>query len=265
MREGLVYSPDLTPVLAGEQPFSQETLAGGTPVFVSEHHRFGADSLLLADFCGVHRDWRACDLGSGCGIIPLRWHDLGHLGDSVGVELCCAGAALLDGAAEAAGARIDSLCCDLRHIPDKTLPAALRKKLPAGSFDLVSCNPPYFTGGFVSQKPGRAAARHTLTCTLPDVMKAAAFLLKDGGKLCLCNRPERLADTILAAGEAGLAAKKLRFVKNKPGQPPWLFLIELRRGAKSGLTVLPDLSTQNEEGGQSDALLAIYHKRKETP
>lgn len=267
MREGCVFSAELPIILAPSEPAKKELLAGGTPVYVTSHHRFGADALLLADFCAVHKSWAACDLGSGCGIVPLRWHDLGHRGLCVGVELSGAGAALLARAASELGEaeRIHALCCDLREISSKTLQKEQRQLLTAEGFDLVSCNPPYFTGGFVSQKPGRGAARHTLTCTLPDVMTAGRFLLKNGGRLCLCNRPERLADTITAAQTAGLAAKRLRFVKNRPESEPWLFLIELRKGAASGLRVLPDLCTQNEAKDPSGELLALYAKRKENP
>ena len=72
-----------------------ELLCGGTRVYVDGRHRFGTDAMLLSDFCGVHRDWAACDLGSGCGIIPLRWHDAGHRGPCWGIELDPQGTALL--------------------------------------------------------------------------------------------------------------------------------------------------------------------------
>lgn len=58
----------------------QEHLANGTPVFITQSHRFGQDALLLAHFCRVRRAEAVCDLGTGCGVIPLRWHDRGHRG-----------------------------------------------------------------------------------------------------------------------------------------------------------------------------------------
>ena len=76
-----------------------ERLAGGTGVFVSPRHRFGTDAMLLSAFCNVHRGWLACDLGTGCGIVPLRWHDAGHRGPCYGLELDAEGAALLARAA----------------------------------------------------------------------------------------------------------------------------------------------------------------------
>ncbi len=234
------------------QRVSEHRLAGGTPVYIDEVHRFGTDAMLLSEFCGIHRLWTACDLGSGCGIIPLRWHDMGHRGPCWAVELDEAGTALLRRAAAQAGAaQIHPLTADLCRLPDE---------LPRGRFDLVSCNPPYFTGGKVSQNPARGAARHELHCTVADVCRAAAALLRDGGRLCLCNQPRRLADCIAGMREAGIEPKRLRFVRQRAGILPWLFLLDGRRGGRSGLALMPDLILEAPEGGFSAELLEIYHK-----
>ncbi|MEG0803781.1 MAG: methyltransferase domain-containing protein [Pygmaiobacter sp.] len=225
-----------------------EYLANGTPVCITAQHRFGTDAMLLSAFCGVHRDWSACDLGSGCGIIPLRWHDMGHRGRCVGVELSPEGTALL-GQAAAAMPHITAVCADLRTLE------------PCGNFDLVSCNPPYFTGGRLSEKPNRATARHEVTCAAADVACAAAKLLRDGGRLCICNRPERLADYIVASRLAGLEPKRLRFVRSRRDAVPWLFLLDCRKAGRSGLHLEADLITENDTGGCSDELLQIYGKQ----
>lgn len=225
-------------------------LAGGTPVYIDALHRFGTDAMLLSDFCNTHRLWTACDLGSGCGIIPLRWHDRGHRGDCWAVELDPAGTALLTRAAQEAGAdHIHPVTADLRRLPCA---------LPRGRFDLVSCNPPYFTGGKVSEKPGRGAARHELTCTVAEVCAAAAQLLRDGGRLCLCNQPRRLTDCIVGMRQAGIEPKRLRFVRQRAGSLPWLFLLDGRRHGRPGLELMEDLIIEAAEGGFSDQLLRIY-------
>lgn len=266
MREGCPLTKEFTAPPA-ELPVNprQERLAGGTPVFISDAHRFGADALLLADFSLPRRRETACDLGSGCGIIPLRWHDLGHSQTAVGVELSAAGSALLEQSAAQCGARIIPVTLDLRKISPPDCPPELAALLPAGGFDVVSCNPPYFTGGFVSQKPGRAAARHTVCCDITDVARAGAYLLKNGGDLCLCNRPDQLAEVIGAVKACGLEPKRLQFVKARPERAPWLFLLRCRKQGAAGLQVLPDFVSCDEAGGNSAALQAVYQKRKETP
>ena len=242
MRPGIPYDPALDPPLEQDAlPTGRELLPNGTAVLVSRGHRFGTDSLLLARFCRLRRQEKACDLGTGCGVIPLYWHDAGHRGLAAGLEISPAGAALLAKAAESIP-HITALCGDLRTLGTPHCPPALAEKLPAGSFDLVSCNPPYFTGGFVSEKPGRAAARHALTCTLTDAFAAAAYLLRDRGSFCICCRPERLAEAFAAAAAARLEPKRLQLVRPSFDDPPRLFLLDCRKNARPGLLFEPDIA-----------------------
>src|SRR5699024_10242804 len=53
--------------------FTMEQLAEDLSVCVTREHRFGTDAFLLSDFANVRRRDTACDLGTGCGIIPLLW------------------------------------------------------------------------------------------------------------------------------------------------------------------------------------------------
>ena len=101
---------------------------------------------------------------------------------------------------ECPGQHITALCADLRTLARRDVPAA-------GRYDLVCCNPPYFTGGAVSPKPGRAEARHQLTCTTADVTRTAAMLLKDGD----LNIPEGMSEMEVGRAVAAMAAKNKVF------------------------------------------------------
>ena len=50
-----------------------EPLGGGLKIIVSEEHKFWTDTVLLAHFSMPKKNDKACDLGSGCGPIPLMW------------------------------------------------------------------------------------------------------------------------------------------------------------------------------------------------
>ena len=50
-----------------------EPLGRGIQVIVSDEHKFWTDTVLLADFSKPKRKDIACELGSGCGAIPLIW------------------------------------------------------------------------------------------------------------------------------------------------------------------------------------------------
>lgn len=227
-----------------------ERLQNGTPVWIDRVHRFGSDALLLARFCRVHRDERVCDLASGCGIIALCWHDAGHRGPCLALELQPAAAALLqkaldtpclvgqatDGAPDpfAHASHIRGVCGDLRGQDWYTAPER------AAHYDLVCCNPPYFSAGLVSPDAHRAAARHQLTVTTQEVCFAAARLLRDRGRLCLCQRPAALPEVFCACQAAGLQPKRLQLLRAKPGSRPWLFLLDARKAGGPGLEWLED-------------------------
>ena len=243
-----------------EAPVQREVLCGGTAVYVNATHRVNTDAMLLSHFCRIRRADRACDLGSGCGIIPLRWHDAGHRGPALAVELQPDAVALLEKslaeagpAGECPGQHITALCADLRTLTRRDVPGA-------GRYDLVCCNPPYFTGGAVSPRPGRAGARHQLTCTTADVARAAALLLKDGGRLCLCGRPATLAQTMADCVNAGLQPKRLRLVRHRPDAAcaPSLFLLECRKAGGVGLIIGPELLMEDGAGNISQEVRKIY-------
>ena len=110
-----------------------------------------------------------------------------------------------------------------------------------GRYALAACNPPYFTGGLRSPDPRRAAARHADLCTMADVAACAARLLRSGGKLTLCQRPDQLAAVIAALCAAGLEPKRIQLVRAAPGKAPWLFLLEAQKDRRPGLRWEPDL------------------------
>ena len=193
---------------------STEILYNKTEVYCSAVHRFGSDALLLARFCEPRRSQKAADMCSGCGIVSLEWHDRGHRGLCAAVELQPEASALLQEAVTAQGIEhITPYLTDLRTFREGE-----------GQFDVCACNPPYFTAGPQSTDAGRVTARHETDCTLEDVCACGFRLLKDGGKLSLCHRPERLA-----------------FVKNKPDAAPCLFLVEAQKNRRTGLRIEPDV------------------------
>lgn len=227
-----------------------ETLAKGTKVRVNEIHRFGTDAFLLSDFCALKYAQTALDIGTGCGIIPLRWKDRGHKGLRVGLDIDRGGTELFRQSIELNGFdNIQAVTADVREWKSDI------------QFDVISCNPPYFTSGFQKNDPQKASFRHQLTLTDDDVASAAYRLLKDNGKLCVCQRPESLAAVIFAMKSHRIEPKIIRFVRQRKGSPhPWLVLVDGRKNGGAGLTVMPDLIIESESGGFSQELLKIYNK-----
>lgn len=235
---------------------SAEPLANGRVIYVSEDSRFGTDAVLLANFAEPKRIDRAVDLCTGGGIIPLLWVSGDCIHNEIyGVELqheCCE-LARRSIAANGDEGRFAVIEGDLRSI---------NEHLPREKFSLVTCNPPYFTvgSGAANKSDSRMMARSELTCNSEDVCAAAKYLLKYGGRLCICQRPERLTDVICAMRGSGIEPKRIRTVHQREGREPWLVLIEGRRGGKPGLKFLPPLIVEGADGQYTAEMREIYGK-----
>lgn len=215
----------------------------------------GTDTFLLSSLPRLKPGLRVCDLGSGTGLLGLlllqRQRDL----NVTGVELQPEAAALLERAAGENGltGRLTACRGDLREI---------RSLLPAGRFDLVVCNPPYYPAqsGKLPREDAAQNARAETACTLADVCAAAAWLLRWGGSLCLVHKPERLTDLLCALRGAALEPKRLRTVCRRAGDAPSLVLAEARRGGRPGLVWEAPLLLETAEGRPTEEVERIYFR-----
>lgn len=236
--------------------YSFEKLTDKIYVCASSEHRFGTDAFLLADFCGYRMKDKVCDLGTGCGIIPLIMQKNKPPQITYAVDIQeSAVAQLRMGLEKSEISGIVPICADLKE---------LWENAPLGQLDLVTCNPPYkaANAGFESTIDAQRIARHEIMCNINDVCAAGEKLLKFGGRLCICNRPERLSDVIFAMKNHKIEPKRLRFVSKNPQEAPWLFLIEGKKGSKPFMRVEPQLYIRSENGF-SEELKKIYAAGKE--
>lgn len=220
--------------------------AGGFPL--------STDSVLLAHFIGAKPARRILDLGCGAGVLTVLLHRSHPEARVEGVELQPAAAALCQENLRANGLPDgDVRTGDLRDH---------RQLFPAGEYDLVVSNPPYFAAGsgLSAPDPGRATAREERCCTLEDLCTAAGWLCRWGGSFALVHRPERLAELFCALCAQGLEPKRLRLVQHRADTAPNLVLIEARRGGKPGLLLEPPLLLTGPDGGDSQEIKQIYHR-----
>lgn len=237
---------------------SYEKLTDKIYVCVSDEHRFGADAFLLADFASPRKKDKVCDLGTGCGIIPLAMSRSAppHLIYALDIQ---------ENAVKQLKMGLEHSETENKIIPIHADLKDLWEDAPLGMLDVVTCNPPYKKKkcGIQNETDAQKIARHEIMCDINDVCKAAAKLLRFGGRMCVCNRPERLCDVIEAMKNNGIEPKNLKFVSKNPHTPPWLFLIEGRKGGNSFLKVLPQMYVHNENGGYTEEMLRIYGKTTE--
>lgn len=219
-----------------------EKLSEKISVCVSQEHGFGTDAFLLADFCQHKQKDIACDLGTGCGIIPLILQRNAPPKLTYAVDIQKQAIEQLEISLEKNNINsIVPICADLKTLWDDA---------PLGTLSLVTCNPPYkaANAGIESSLDAHKIARHEILCNIDDVCHTASKLLKFGGRLCICNRPERLSDVIFAMKNNGIEPKRLRFVSKNENTAPWLFLIEGKKGSKPFMQVLPQMYVWNKNG-----------------
>ena len=127
----------------------------------------------------------------------------------------------------------------------------LDKKYEAESFDVVTCNPPYFKyqeNSLINDNDGKSIARHEVLVKLEDILKMSSYLLKNGGTFAMVHRPERLIEIINLMQSNNIEPKKIRFVYPKEGKNANMLLIEGVKNGKSGLKLLPPLIVHNDKG-----------------
>lgn len=183
----------------------------------------GQDALALGRFATVKPGWRVCDLGTGSGVLLLLLAERARPLTLHGVERDSL----------AAQAARDNL---LRNgLEGEIVTGDLREKpFPAGQFDLVVANPPYFPVG--AGKSGGPARSETF-CTLAELCAAAGYLVKNGGRFALCHRPERLVDVMCSLRDHGLEPKRMKLAAHGPDHPPSLLLTEAVKQGRPGLAV----------------------------
>jgi tRNA1(Val) A37 N6-methylase TrmN6 len=209
----------------------------GLKLCVNKEHRFGTDAVKLAEFAaGADGSVRPkkpqviCDLCTGCGIIPfliigtssVRPHKIFALDineDAIGLLR--------------QSIKINSLSELIFPIHEDL---KCITQIPAESIDTVTMNPPYYKADDGFKRSSGGSARHELLCDLDDAVKAAAKLLKYGGRLKMCHIPERLADVVCTLRKYNLEPKVIKFLANKKDEP-WLMLIDAKKGGKPGLKI----------------------------
>ena len=221
--------------------FTLEIPAGAFPL--------STDSMALTHFIKLPRSAKILDLGSGCGTLGvlLCAKDPGCTVTGYEFTELSHRAAVENIRRNRLETRMESICADLRQIPEA---------LPQGGFSLCVSNPPYFSGGPVSNRT--PLARREDGCTLAELLRSAAWALKYGGDFYLVHRPERLGEIIALAAPFRLEVKRLGLLRHKEGQSPSLVLLQLRKGGKPGLR-FEEITLYNKNGTPTQEYRNIYH------
>ncbi len=214
---------------------------------------FGMDAVLLSGFAAVKEGERALDLGCGTGIIPLLLEAKTRGRHFTGLEIQ---REMADMAARSV--RLNRLQDKIDIIEGDIKEAG--RIFGGASFDVVTANPPYMNDSHGLKNPDlpRAIARHEVLCTLQDVVREAAKVLRPGGRFYLVHRPRRLIEIITELAGYGLEPKRLKFVHPFADREAKMVLIEAARGGRSFVRVEKPLIVFRERGIYTDEINEIY-------
>ena len=214
-----------------------DLLINGIKIYQDDElYRFTSDAVILSKFASFKKGDVVADFCSGSGIVGLHFYALNNGVKSVDlIEI------------QSELSTLSKMTVEYNKLQDIfTVINKPIQELDAkfnGKYSLILCNPPYKKAG--SGEPNGnikiAMCRHEITVTQEEIIEISAKKLKHGGRLCICQRTERLVDMICKMVSVGLNPTRIQTVVTKKGGNPYLFLIEAVKGVKPQLKILPEL------------------------
>ena len=214
---------------------------------------FGMDAVLLSGFAYVKRGEKVLDMGTGTGIIPLLLSAKTEGEHFTALEI------------QEEIAKMASRSVAMNHLEEKIeivngdIKEASRI-FGAASFDVVTTNPPYMNDAHGLKNPTevKAISRHEVLCTLDDVVREGAKVLKSGGRMYMVHRPHRLIEIITAMKQYKMEPKRMCMVHPFKDKEANMVLIEAVKGGGSWLKMEAPIIVYKEPGIYTDEIYDIY-------
>ena len=215
---------------------------------------FSLDSVLLADFVNLNKRTKMIDFCTGNAPIPLF---LSTKTDNkiLGVEIQ---KEIYDLAVKTVKInnlenQIEILNCDVKSLSDM---------YETDSFDLITCNPPYFKyieSNAINDNKIKSIARHEITLNLGDIFKVSRKLLKNNGKIALVHRTDRVIDIITAMKENNIEPKRIKFIYPFSDSNSNIVLIEGSKNGNPGIIIEKSLIVHNSDGSYTKEINSIFN------
>ena len=214
---------------------------------------FGMDAVLLSGFANVKRGEQVLDMGTGTGIIPLLLSAKTEGKHFTALEI------------QPEIAKMAARSVAMNHLEEKIeivngdIKEASRI-FGAASFDVVTTNPPYMNDAHGLKNPTevKAISRHEVLCTLDDVVREGAKVLKSGGRMYMVHRPHRLIEIITAMKQYKMEPKRMCMVHPFKDKEANMVLIEAVKGGGSWLKMEAPIIVYKEPGVYTDEIYDIY-------
>ena len=217
---------------------------------------FGMDAVLLSSYAKVRKRELALDLGTGTGILPILLAAKNEGEHYTGLEIQEESADMARRSVSHNGLedKIDIVTGDIKEASGI---------FGAASFHVITTNPPYMIGehGLKNENEALYIARHEALCTLDDILRESARLLKPKGRFYMVHRPFRLPEILAKMSAYGIEPKRMRLVYPHIDKEPNMVLLEGLRGGRPRMQVEPPLIVYGKDGEYTEELLEIYRRK----
>ena len=211
------------------------------------------DAVLLSSYAIVNEGDKVLDLGTGNGVIPILLKARTKGSHFTGLEIQDINVDMARRSVE-----YNQIQADVEIIQGDIKEASAI--FGGASFDVVTTNPPYMNENHGLQNPEshKAIARHELLCTLEDVIREAAKVLKPQGRFYMVHRPHRLVEIFEQMRKFGIEPKRMRLVHPFIDKPANMVLVEGVRGGRPMLKVEEPLIIYQEQGKYTQEVIDLY-------
>ena len=215
---------------------------------------FSLDSVLLANFVTINKNTKnIIDLCTGNAPIPIILSTKTNA-NITGVELQ---KEIFDLAKKS---------IEVNNLNDriKLLNTDVKKLInlyETDTFDVITCNPPYFKvkeSSNLNDNKIKTIARHEIYLELDDIFSISKKLLKNNGIISIVHRPERLIEIIESMKKNNIEPKRIRFVYPKKNSESNILLIEGTKNGKPGVKIMPPLYVHDEYGNYLDEIQDMF-------
>lgn len=216
---------------------------------------FTSDAVTLANFAKIKRGDKVCDFCSGSGIIAILLAAKNEPSEVFAVEIQNEMFELLQKNIELNN--VENIKPILGDVIE------FSKYIPAGSVDVVVCNPPYKKKGasFHNANKVVATARHEIKLDLLGLLESVKRVLRFGGKFYISYDANRSAELMSRLKAFELEPKRMFFAQPSPQKSATLVFVEAVRGGREGVEVLPTLISNDKDGNYVQNIFDNYRRK----
>ena len=218
---------------------------------------FSLDSVLLPNFVTINKKTKKIlDIGSGNAPIPLilsTLTDAQIMAVEIQKDVYELGKESIK--INKLENRIDFINADINE---------LYKEIDTETFDVITCNPPYFKvneSSNLNDSEYKTIARHEIKLDLEKLFKIAKKLLKNKGNIAIVHRSERLSDIVSEMKKNNIEPKRIQFVYPSINSEANILLIEGTKNGNHGVKILPPLISHKQNGEYTEQVKQFFEKR----